>query len=74
MTFPIIGFAGGQIGFGELIVVLAIVMLLFGAKRLPDLARSLGRSVSEFKKGRDDTSKPDGDKANTTEKKDTTTT
>jgi len=36
---------------GEWIIVLLVLLLLFGAKRLPDLARSLGRSVSEFKKG-----------------------
>ena len=43
-----------NIGFSELLVILVIVLLLFGAKRLPDLARSLGKSVSEFKKGRDE--------------------
>ncbi len=41
-------------GIGEWIVVLLAIMLLFGAKRIPDLARSLGRSVSEFKKGREE--------------------
>jgi sec-independent protein translocase protein TatA len=35
----------------EWIVVLAVIVLLFGAKKLPELARSLGRSSSEFKKG-----------------------
>lgn len=35
----------------EWLVVLAIIVLLFGAKKLPDLARSLGRSSSEFKRG-----------------------
>jgi sec-independent protein translocase protein TatA len=35
----------------ELIVVLVVVVLLFGAKKLPELARSVGRSTSEFKKG-----------------------
>jgi len=35
----------------ELIVVAAIVILLFGAKKLPELARSIGRSSSEFKRG-----------------------
>ncbi len=35
----------------EWLVVLGIVFLLFGAKRLPELARSLGKSTKEFKKG-----------------------
>ena len=37
---------------GELILLGLIILLLFGAKRIPDLARSLGRSIGEFKKGR----------------------
>ena len=43
----------------ELILILVVVLLLFGAKRLPDLARSLGRSLGEFKKGREEGAKPD---------------
>ena len=35
----------------EWIVVLIVIVLLFGAKKLPELARSLGKSSSEFKKG-----------------------
>jgi sec-independent protein translocase protein TatA len=35
----------------EWLVVLGVVVLLFGAKKLPELARSVGRSTSEFKKG-----------------------
>jgi sec-independent protein translocase protein TatA len=35
----------------EWFVVLGVIVLLFGAKKLPELARSLGRSTSEFKKG-----------------------
>ncbi len=35
----------------EWIVVLVVLVLLFGAKKLPELARSVGRSTSEFKKG-----------------------
>jgi sec-independent protein translocase protein TatA len=41
-----------RLGWTELLVILLIVLVLFGAKRLPDLARSLGRSLNEFKKGR----------------------
>ena len=42
------------ISIGELLLILAIVLLLFGAKKLPELAKSLGKSLSEFKKGRDE--------------------
>ncbi|MDE0318096.1 MAG: twin-arginine translocase TatA/TatE family subunit [Candidatus Poribacteria bacterium] len=40
-------------GFGptELLILLAIVLLLFGAKKLPELARGLGKSVTNFKSG-----------------------
>ncbi len=37
------------IGTPELIIILVVVLLLFGAKRIPDLARGLGRGVREFK-------------------------
>ncbi len=36
---------------GELILILAVILLLFGARKLPDLARSLGASAKEFRKG-----------------------
>jgi sec-independent protein translocase protein TatA len=39
------------LGTQELVIILIIVLVLFGANRLPDLARSLGSSVKEFKKG-----------------------
>ncbi|MGD9900208.1 MAG: twin-arginine translocase TatA/TatE family subunit [Calditrichaceae bacterium] len=38
-------------GLTELIIIFAIIILLFGAKRLPDLAKSLGSSIKQFKKG-----------------------
>jgi sec-independent protein translocase protein TatA len=46
----VIGFLQG-IGAPELIIILVIVLLLFGAKKLPEMARSLGKSSREFKKG-----------------------
>ena len=39
------------LGYQELLIILVIVLILFGATRLPELARSLGVSVKEFKKG-----------------------
>ncbi|UCE18089.1 MAG: twin-arginine translocase TatA/TatE family subunit [Gemmatimonadota bacterium] len=41
---------GGAIGPGELIIVLLVILLLFGAKRLPELARGMGKGIREFKK------------------------
>ena len=53
MMIPI-GFSPFNIGAPELLIVLAVVLILFGGKKLPDLARSLGRSLGEFKKGKDE--------------------
>lgn len=39
----------GTIGLWGVIIVVAVIVLLYGAKRLPDMARSLGRSSREFK-------------------------
>ena len=38
-------------GMTEIIIIAFIIILLFGAKRLPDLAKSLGSSIKQFKKG-----------------------
>ena len=39
-----------KFGLGELIVIFLIVLLLFGAARLPEIARSLGKAIKEFKR------------------------
>lgn len=41
------------LGYGEILVILLILLLVFGAKRIPELARSLGRASREFKDAKD---------------------
>ena len=45
-----------NLGGGEAVLILAIVLILFGAKKLPELARGLGEGIREFKKATDNTS------------------
>lgn len=40
----------GMIGGWEMVLILAVVLILFGAKKLPELARGLGTGIKEFKK------------------------
>ena len=49
-------------GFGwqQMLILAGVIVLLFGAKRLPATMRSIGRSVTEFKKGISDSDDPDG--------------
>jgi sec-independent protein translocase protein TatA len=39
----------GPLGWPEIIIILVVLLLLFGAKRLPEMGRSLGRGMREFK-------------------------
>lgn len=48
-------------GVTEIVLILLALVLLFGARRIPELARSLGRSLSEFKKGRKEGEQGDED-------------
>jgi sec-independent protein translocase protein TatA len=52
-----------NLGVTEILIIILVVVVLFGSKRIPELARSLGKSVNEFKKGRqegaDDEKAPD---------------
>lgn len=52
-----------NLGITEILIILVVVILLFGSKRIPDLARSLGKSINEFKKGRSEATDEDDGKA-----------
>ncbi len=49
----------GMPGNTELLVIVFVILLLFGAKKLPELSRSLGKSLGEFKKGQKEGAEPD---------------
>jgi len=40
----------GRFGMGELVIILLIVLVLFGAAKLPEIGKALGRGIKEFKK------------------------
>lgn len=61
MAAVLLGFLGG-IGTGEVIILLVVILLFFGAKRIPDLARGLGKGIKEFK----DAKNGNGEKSNET--------
>src|ERR1700745_3730832 len=50
----IFAFGFGNLGGPDLFIILLIVLVLFGAKKLPELARSLGQSMNEFRKAREE--------------------
>lgn len=53
----------GGLGPGELLLVVGVVVLLFGAKKLPEFARSLGKAKGEFKRGLDEEEKAEAARA-----------
>ena len=54
-----LAFIPGMQGHTEIILVIFVILLLFGAKKLPELSRSLGKSLGEFKKGQKEGTEPD---------------
>ena len=57
----------GPIGLPEIIVILVIVLLLFGGKKLPELAKGLGRGLREFKNASRDIKQEVNDVVNDTD-------
>ena len=49
-TKEILAFGFGSIGMPELLLIFAVLLLIFGGKKLPELAKGLGKSIREFKK------------------------
>jgi sec-independent protein translocase protein TatA len=47
----------GNLGFTEIMIILVLVLLLFGAKRLPEIGASMGKGIREFKKSLTDVDK-----------------
>ncbi len=47
----------GGIGVPEVLIVLLVVLLFFGAKRIPELARGIGQGINEFRKASDEIKK-----------------
>lgn len=48
-----------NLGITEILIIVVVMILLFGSRRIPELARSLGKSIGEFKKGRADAGEGD---------------
>jgi len=46
----------GSIGFSEMMVIIVIALLIFGPKKLPEIGRSIGKTIREFKKASEEVS------------------
>ena len=56
-------------GLPEILLILLAIIILFGAKKIPELARGLGKSLSEFKKGRNESEESDNEESNNVDEK-----
>ena len=64
----VMGFNMG-FGWGEILLILLLALLLFGARKIPEIARSLGKGIGEFKKGLNDIQDEPKKTSNDAEKK-----
>lgn len=58
----------GPLGFNEILIILIIVLILFGAQKFPEIMRGLGRGMREFNEGKNEAPKkePEGDEKENT--------
>jgi sec-independent protein translocase protein TatA len=56
----------GNLGTGEIILIVVVILILFGSKKIPELAQGIGKGMKEFKKALNDVE----DEIKTTDKKD----
>jgi len=54
----------GNLGFPELLIIMVVILLLFGAKRIPEIAGSMGKGIREFKKNINDATREVTSEAN----------
>lgn len=62
-----------NIGTGEVIIIVVVILLLFGAKRIPELARSVGKGINSFKQGMNEVSAEINNNSSADSKSDATT-
>jgi sec-independent protein translocase protein TatA len=60
-----------DLSFGKILLILLVIVILFGAKKIPDLAQGLGKGIREFKKAIND-DENDNNKSGTSDKKEDT--
>jgi TatA/E family protein of Tat protein translocase len=63
----------GNLGFPEILVILVIALIVFGPKKLPEIGKSLGRGISEFKKASSDLARTWEEEVTAEKKKDAPT-
>ena len=61
----------GNLGFPELLIIMVVILLLFGAKRIPEIAGSMGKGIREFKKNINDATREVTSEANPSVEADT---
>lgn len=57
-----------SIGFTEVLLILVVILIIFGAKRIPEIAKALGRASHEYKKAKEEIKKESDEFLNTVEK------